>query len=72
MNIPVCWHRPGLLKHFKHVTLRTCRTCFVPVEECPCVSWGRSPDGGCPFCEGSGWIATIRSKVQILVDYLEI
>lgn len=70
MNIPYCWHRPGALKRFRHIELRTCRHCLVPVEECPCVDWGRAVSQDCPLCEGSGWIATIRSRRQLLFDYL--
>lgn len=62
-----CWHRPGIEKKFARSTFRLCRHCGVPVEECPCVSW-RLPDGKCPICEGSGWIALIRSRLQTLRD----
>jgi hypothetical protein len=67
-----CWHRPGMLRYFKHVVLRMCRNCGVPIEECPCVSWGRTPNASCPACEGSGWCATVRSRQQTIRDSVEL
>lgn len=60
MNFSYCWHRPGKLFRLRH--FRVCRHCGVPVEECPCVSAGRTPQSDCKACEGSGWVAIIRSK----------
>ena len=72
MNVPYCWHRPGLLRHFRHIVLRVCRHCGVPVEECPCLSWGRTPNSECPACEGSGWCAIIQSRQQTVRNFVEV
>ena len=67
MNFFYCWHRPGRM--YRGHT-RLCRLCGIAIEECPCVSWGRTPDSDCPICEGSGWISIIRSRMQMLRDIL--
>lgn len=62
-----CWHRPG--NRWKgHIYL--CRHCEVAVEECPCVSFGRTPNPSCEICEGSGWIAILRGRMQVLRDFV--
>lgn len=62
-----CWHRAG--KRWRgHIYL--CQHCGIAIEECPCVNWGRSPDSKCPCCEGSGWVAVLQSKMQILRDFV--
>lgn len=65
MNFLYCWHRPGKL--FPLRNFRVCRHCGVPVEECPCVDYGRSAKSDCPCCEGSGWVGIIRSKLRVCV-----
>jgi hypothetical protein len=65
MNVPYCWHRPG--RRFRD-QLHLCRHCGVLVEECCCVSYGRTPDPNCIACEGSGWCAFLRSRAQLLRD----
>lgn len=72
MNVPYCWHRPGNLKHFKRITLRVCRHCYVPVEECACLDYGRTPKSDCPACEGSGWVSLVRSRAQGVRDLIEV
>lgn len=71
MIILDCWHRPGVIRHFRRIALRTCRTCGVPVEECPCDRW-RVPDDKCPICSGSGWVAVVRSRSQLLFDSVDL
>lgn len=67
MNYAYCWHRPG--KRWKdHIYL--CRHCGVAIEECRCVSWGRSTEKDCVACEGSGWVSMIRSRLQAMRDVL--
>jgi hypothetical protein len=65
MNVPWCFHRPG--KRFRD-GLYQCRHCEVLIEECCCVSYGRTPESGCLACEGSGWAAFVRSRLQMLRD----
>jgi len=70
MNFFYCWHRPGKL--FTLRNFRVCRHCGVPVEECPCVNYGRSPVSDCPCCEGSGWVGLVRSRASTLRSNLAI
>lgn len=59
-----CWHRLRIRgKH--HVY----RHCGVAIEPCPCVTWMRSPDSHCPLCEGSGYLATVRSENARFTEY---
>lgn len=57
MTLSYCWHRPGRLTR----GTRQCRHCSVAIEECPCEPRKRSEEP-CRCCEGSGWVATVRSK----------
>lgn len=70
MFLAYCWHRCGRVRYFRRVAFRVCRHCGVPVEECPCATWGRMPARDCPCCEGSGWVAIIRSKRQTVCDVI--
>jgi hypothetical protein len=63
-----CYHRPGLLRN----KLRTCLHCAVGVEECPCLSWGRTPVGDCPCCLGSGWVAIVCGRIAKFVEAMEL
>jgi hypothetical protein len=60
MTFAYCWHRPG---RRIRAEVFACRYCGVAIEECPGVAWRNSCVGGalCP-CEGSGWVAIVRSK----------
>jgi hypothetical protein len=64
-----CWHRPGASIRGE---IRRCRHCGVAVEECPGVAWRQACDLGaqCPACEGSGWVAIIRSKSAELAQMI--
>lgn len=68
MTFFYCWHRPGRRIQAQRYA---CRHCGVAIEECPGVSWRNSCVGGstCP-CEGSGWVAIVRSKRQALAQTL--
>jgi hypothetical protein len=66
MNFFYCWHRPGKLRH----GLRQCRHCQVAIEECGCLSYGRTPGKDCPCCEGSGWVGVVRSKAAMVEQAL--
>ncbi len=64
-----CWHRPGRI----HGSTWTCRHCAVGISECACVSYSRSPAPGCcPMCEGSGWVAILRSKLATMRQTLDL
>jgi hypothetical protein len=66
VNVHYCWHRPG--KRFRD-NLYLCRHCGILIEECFCVSYGRTPDDkNCLACEGSGWCSFVRSRMQLLRD----
>lgn len=67
MNFAQCWHRPGS----ERGAGRLCRTCGIGIQECPCVSYMRSPERDCPLCEGSGWVSVVRSKLQAFRDVLD-
>jgi len=62
-----CWHRPGLLSPSGKT--RTCRHCYVAIEECPCAPTKRCEEP-CPACEGSGWVAIWRGRVEKFSAYL--
>lgn len=66
MNVPYCWHRPGPV-HRAEVHL--CRYCRVAVEECPCVSFGRTPEPQCRCCEGSGWVGILRGRAGTVLGW---
>lgn len=70
MLLHYCWHRPGRIQAFRRASFRMCRNCNVPLQECPCVDWCRTPNAACSVCEGSGWIAIIRSRAQTVRDVL--
>lgn len=81
MNFFACWHRPGrLIKSgvFRDGVLVqgevwACRHCGVPVEECPCVEYRISKLGSnCVKCEGSGWVAIVRSKRETIRQTLDL
>jgi hypothetical protein len=65
MSRSLCWHRMVIRKG-----RMVCKHCFVEVSECPCVSF-RQPDGKCPICIGSGWVANLRGQVAKFLEYLE-
>jgi hypothetical protein len=65
MNLgQLCWHRL-VIRKLRNV----CEHCGVEIEECPCVRW-RVPDGKCPYCMGSGWVAILRSNREKFEEYL--
>jgi hypothetical protein len=66
-----CWHQPGRMNLFARAAFRSCKHCGLSIEQCPCVSWGRSPNDACPACEGSGWVALMQSKGQAMRNLLE-
>jgi len=47
------WHRPGVMDG----GVRLCRSCAVPITECGCSNFGRTPKARCELCHGSGWVA---------------
>lgn len=53
-----CWHRPGRLRK----GVRTCRHCGVAIVECPGEDTKRK-DPPCRCCDGSQWVAVVRSRV---------
>jgi hypothetical protein len=69
MTFAYCWHRPG--RHLR-AGVFVCRYCGVAIEECPGVAWRNACVGGslCP-CEGSGWVAIVRSKRQAFAQVLK-
>lgn len=68
VNYFYCWHKAGRQTRGGIVT---CRHCGIGVEECPCLTWSRSPNDECPMCEGSGWVAMVRSRRATLVQILD-
>jgi hypothetical protein len=50
--------------------IRQCRHCGVAVQECVCFQWRQAAQTDCPACEGSGWVAIVRSKLAGLVQVL--
>lgn len=62
----LCWHRLRI-RGRHHV----CKYCGVLVEQCPCVVNFRVADGGCPCCDGSGWVAVVRGKIAKFLEYME-
>jgi hypothetical protein len=68
MNFVYCWHRPGRMVG----NVRTCRHCGVAIEECPCVEYRVVKGGATCACEGSGWVAIVRSKVMLIAGLLGI
>jgi len=68
MNFVYCWHRPGRVLKGE---VRACRHCSIAVVECPCVSYGRNAAAGCVICEGSCWVAMVRSKSAALEQTLD-
>lgn len=67
MNFQYCWHRPGKLSRS---AIRTCRNCSVAIEPCVCSNFSRGGHSDCIYCEGSGWVAIVRSKLQATHDML--
>jgi len=67
MDFSYCWHRPGRMVR----NIRTCRFCRVAIEECGCVRWRGAPKADCA-CEGSGWVAIVRSRFQAIAQILGI
>jgi hypothetical protein len=63
----LCWHRLRV----RASGLQTCLHCGVPILECPCVRF-RVPDGKCCYCEGSGWVAEVRGRVQRFRELCDI
>ncbi len=63
-----CWHRPGRIGRGFWI----CRHCGIGVEECACVSYSRVPNGTCAACEGSGWVAIVRSKISAMRQTLGV
>lgn len=61
----LCWHRGR-----KHRIGFVCRNCGVEVSECPCAFF-RAPQGSCPWCQGSGFVAVVRGQVAKFREYLE-
>jgi hypothetical protein len=61
-----CWHRPGRLTRGR---VRLCRFCGVALEECPCEPRKRK-DGPCPCCQGSEWVAIVRSRRAKIAEVL--
>lgn len=63
-----CFHRPGRI--IGHTV--TCRRCGVAIEYCPCVGpHFRSVDDHCHACNGSMWVAIVRSAATKFREYLE-
>lgn len=59
-----CWHRLVIRKG-----RNVCRFCGVEIETCPCEAY-RVPDGKCDLCQGSGWLALLRSSREKFLEYM--
>jgi len=53
------------------VTSGSADTAAWQSSSAPCVQY-RVVSKGCPWCEGSGWVAIIRSKAQAIAQVLGI
>jgi hypothetical protein len=66
-----CWHRPGRTRN----GVMTCRHCGVAIQWCPCAQSGspyRSVDHGCRCCQGSQFVAVVRSERSKFAEALEV